>query len=293
MRPLALLLIAPLLLVGCASTSVDDGRIHIVASTNVYGSIAQTIGGALVDVTSIVTDPAQDPHSVDVGARTQLELSRADLVIENGAGYDDYVDTLLAGSQNSTAAVITVAEVSGYAVTPTFNEHLWYDLPTMRALVARIAQELGVQDPSHAAQFTANATELTAAIAGLETREAAAAVDLKGRSVVITEPVPLYLLTALGLNNVTPIAFSNAIEEGNDVPPAALNDVLTLLSTKTVAALIYNEQTQTSQTELVKAAATAAGVPIVGVTETIPTAGQDYVSWFDAELDSVIAAVAA
>ena len=274
-----LVLVCALLLAGCsAPASPDDGRIHIVASTNVYGDIAAAIGGDLVEVTSIVSDPAQDPHSVDGSVRVQLALSKADIVITNGGGYDDWADTLLAGAGNDDATVINVTEISGYDTTEDFNEHLWYDFPTMQKLAAALQAEIGAR-----ADWPLNSTEFADALAELQAREAAMAAAGHETAVAITEPVPLYLLTASGFTNVTPDAFSEAIEEGSDVPPAALRDTLALVTDGTARLLVYNEQTTSPETEQVKAAAIAARVAVVPMTETLPN-GYSYLEWMASNL---------
>ena len=98
----------------------------MVASTNVYGDIVKTIGGPAVAVTSIIDNPEKDPHEYEADARTQLALSKAQLVIENGGGYDDFMDTMVK-SARAKPTVINVADVSGRNQHPAdgeFNEHL-------------------------------------------------------------------------------------------------------------------------------------------------------------------------
>jgi zinc/manganese transport system substrate-binding protein len=291
-RPAALLLTIPLLLTGCSSTAEDDGRVHVVTSTNVYGSIVESVGGDRVDVTSIVSDPSRDPHSVEPSARVQLALARADVVVENGGGYDDYVDTLLAGTTNTGATVINATAVSGYDTSGTFNEHVFYDVPTMIAVVHKVEMGLAAHDPGSATVFDNNATTLIARLRALQSRIDAVASTWRGTGVAITEPVPLYLLNALGLENLTPPEFSEAIEDERDVPPLTLQQTLALFADGKVRVLVYNEQTESAQTEHVKAAAIAAGVPVVGVTETLSNANGEYVQWLTAEVDAIEEALA-
>ena len=276
---LSIATIGTLALAGCApSVQADDGRLRVVASTNVYGSIAEAIGGDLVEVTSIIDNPSQDPHSFEGDARTQLALSKASIVIENGGGYDDWADTLLAGADNADATVLNVADISGYDQSEGFNEHLWYDFPTMQKLVTSISDELSTLSPDDAATFASNAEALTSELQALEAREAALADIVDGAGAAITEPVPLYLLTASGFTNVTPPQFSEAIEEGTDVSPTVLQQTLDLFTGHTATVLVYNEQTTGPETEKVLAAASDNGVAVVPVTETMP-AGTDYVGW--------------
>ncbi|MGN6409720.1 MAG: metal ABC transporter solute-binding protein, Zn/Mn family [Curtobacterium sp.] len=298
-RLLALPLVAgaaALALTGCATSSASgdasgDGTVHVVASTNVYGSIVEAIGGDHVSVTSILDDPSQDPHSFESSAKTQLAVSKADLLIENGGGYDDFMTTL-ADASSTKADTINVVKLSGLDTggDAEFNEHVFYSYPTMVKLADDVAKRLGDLDQADADTFTKNADALTTKLEGLEAKTAELKKTYDGEKVAYTEPVPGYLFDAIGLDNVTPDAFSEAIEEGDDVPPAALNETLKLFTNKTVKLLAYNDQTSSPETEEVKKAADEHGVPVVGVTETLPK-GEDYVSWQQANIDQVQAAL--
>jgi zinc/manganese transport system substrate-binding protein len=287
---------AALALTGCATSSASsdasgDGTVRVVASTNVYGSLVETIGGDHVQVTSILNDPSQDPHSFESSATTQLAVSKADLLIENGGGYDDFMTTL-AKSSDTKADTINVVKLSGLDTggAAEFNEHVFYSYPTMVKLVADVAERLGELDRADEATFRENADALTAKLQDLESQTAAVKKTVDGEAVAYTEPVPGYLFDAMGLDNVTPPDFSEAIEEGDDVPPAALNDTIKLFSGGKAKLLAVNEQTSSPETEQVEKAAKRADVPVVGVTETLPK-GEDYVSWQQANIDAVQAAL--
>jgi len=298
-RLLALPLVAgaaALVLTGCATSSGSDsasgdGAVRVVASTNVYGSIIESVGGDQVDVTSILEDPSQDPHSFESSAKTQLAVSKADLLVENGGGYDDFMTTL-ADASDTEADTITVVDLSGLdeGGDSEFNEHVFYDYPTMVKLVADVERRLSELDSAHADTFERNAESLTTKLDDLESQTAAAKEEVDGEEVSYTEPVPGYLFDAMGLDNVTPEDFAEAIEEGDDVPPAALNETLKLFSDKQVRLLAVNEQTSSPETEQVQEAAEQAGIPVVGVTETLPK-GEDYVSWQQANIDAITAAL--
>ena len=297
-RPLlaiALTAAAALALTGCSAassgSSTDDGKVRIVASTNVYGDIASTIAGDAVDVTSIMNDPAQDPHSFEASAQNQLAISKADIVIENGGGYDDFVGTMLKAAPNDKRTVLNVVDISGKkAVDGELNEHVWYDFPTVQKLADRLVTALSKADPSQASTFTANAKSFGEKLTALENRTAELKTTYAGEGVAITEPVPLYLLESAGLENKTPEAFSEAIEEGTDVSPAVLQDMLGVIQGGSVKLLAYNEQTSGPETEKVLAAAKQAGVPVVPVTETLPS-GKDYIGWMNANIDAVAKAL--
>jgi zinc/manganese transport system substrate-binding protein len=278
---------------GCAAgSSADDGKVRVVASTNVYGDIASTIAGNAVEVTALMSDPAQDPHSFEASAQSQLAVSKADILIENGGGYDDFMDTLRTGSKNTKATVLNVVDISGKkAAGGELNEHVWYDFPTIQKFTTALTDALSKADPAQKATFAKNAEAFSGKLAALQNREAELKAKYAGEGVAITEPVPLYLLESSGLVNKTPEKFSAAIEAGTDVSPLVLQETLALFSGHHVRLLAYNEQTSGPETDRVRAAAKAAGIPVVPVTETLPK-GKDYVSWMNANLDAVGAALA-
>jgi zinc/manganese transport system substrate-binding protein len=303
------LAVASLALAGCASTpSTADtaaSGMSIVASTNVYGSIASSIGGDLVTVTSLITSAAQDPHSFEASARDQLTLSKADLVIENGGGYDPFIDTLLSAA-STDVPVVNASEASGLLESDGeateddeheghdhiegFNEHVWYSFHGVEHVAEAIADELSEIDLANASTYAANYTAFAAELETLEASAETLRASTTGLGAAITEPVPLYLLEEVGLTNRTPEAFSEAIEEGTDVAPVDLQSTLALFADGSVSLLAYNEQTASSETEEVRKAADDNGVPVVQFTETLPD-GADYVSWMTDNLDAISAAL--
>ncbi|MFF6953188.1 metal ABC transporter solute-binding protein, Zn/Mn family [Streptomyces iakyrus] len=299
-RRLALLTGASLaLLAGCGSSSdsadANSGpaRVAVVASTNVWGDIARRVGGDRVDVTSVISDPDQDPHSYEADPQNQLALSKAKVVVENGGGYDDFVDRMLKSGHNDSAEVINAVEVSGKTAPKggELNEHVWYDFPTVAKVADRISAALAKADPGDAGAFEKNAAAFKTELAPLEAAEARIKKAHGGEGVAITEPVPLYMTEASGLVNRTPAQFSEAIEEGDDVSPRVLQESLALFSGKKVKVLVYNEQTSGPQTEKAEAAAKAAGIPVVPVTETLPK-GKDYLGWMTGNVDALASALA-
>ncbi|WP_022881953.1 metal ABC transporter solute-binding protein, Zn/Mn family [Gryllotalpicola ginsengisoli] len=291
---------AGLALAGCSSSasgqpgsSASDGTVQVVASTDVWGSVAESVGGSHVHVTSIIDDPDKDPHEYQADARNQLAISKADVVIANGGGYDDFVTTMV-NAAKSTATVLTAAKISGYDQHPAdgeFNEHLWYDFPTVQKVADKMADAFAKADPADKADFTAAAAKFDGELKTLESTEAQLKNKYAGEKVTITEPVPLYMLDAIGLDDVTPEKFSEAIENGTDVAPTVLQKTLALYTSKTAKLLAYNEQTTGAQTEAVLKAAKQNGIPVVPVTETLP-AGQNYIGWMTANLDAIGAALA-
>ena len=299
MKPfIAVIPIAALLLAGCssagtASSSSTTGKIDVVASTNVWGDIASTVGGNDVSVTSFIDDPSKDPHAYEASGQNQLAISQAVVVIENGGGYDDFVDTMLKSSASKSVTVLNAVKISG-RTAPTggdVNEHVWYDFPTVTKVIDKVRAAFTKARPAEATVFSANAASLTGKIALLEARESQLKSQYSGVGVAITEPVPLYMLDAIGLDNKTPVGFSKAIEDGSDASPTVLQQTLALYSGHAVKLLAYNEQTTGAQTEAVLTAAKNNGIAIVPVTETLP-AGKTYVTWMSDNLDAIAAALA-
>lgn len=314
---------AALALTGCgqsgdpAAADASDEGIQVVSSTNVYGDIAETIGGEFVSVTSIVNSLSQDPHSYEATVQDKLAVSEAELLIENGGGYDPFLHRLADEVEMDHDYIVSAVAVSGYGESEaehadhedesaehadesgdhseddhsdhshgSVNEHVWYDLEAMAAVAEDIGSKLSSLDPDNAETYQNNVGEFTTGISALTDRLAELSSTAEGQTVAITEPVPVYLLEAAGLQNVTPEGYSEAIEEGSDVSVAVLNDMMNLMEDESLAFLAYNEQTESPQTQTVRDAADAAGVPIVNFTETVPD-GEDFLSWMTANVDGI------
>ncbi|GAC1488769.1 MAG: zinc ABC transporter substrate-binding protein [Pseudarthrobacter sp.] len=281
----------------------SPGTINVVASTNVYGDIARVIGGDKVSVTAIITKTSQDPHSYEATAQDRLAISKAQLVIENGGGYDGFLHKMADDSNIGHGNILTAVDVAGVApkeghtasVPATdayghergaFNEHVWYSLDAMGKLADSMAAKMGELEPGSTAQFTANAATFKSGVDGLSARLAALKAKTGGAPVAVTEPVPVYLLEAAGLQNRTPEDYTAAIEEGSDVPPAVLKAATELAGSADIRFLAYNDQTAGPQTEALKKAAQAAGVPVVDFSETLPE-GKTYLQWMTDNVDNV------
>lgn len=331
-----------LVLAGCAGTAEagDDanGKLSVVASTNVYGQIAAEVGGDLVDVTSIVSNESQDPHSFEPSARDQLAVSKADLIIENGGGYDAFIDALIESS-GTEAPVVTAVEYShdwpenaGHADPPAdgtsadetdtaetdaateeadehaadeheadehdhehvegFNEHVWYDPHTIAHVASAIADELGALSPADAETFIAHAEAFGTEVETLEASLGDIGAAHGGEKVFVTEPVPVYLIEAAGLENATPEAFSEAVEEGQDVAPATLLESLALVRGGDVSVVITNVQTGGAETQEIVDEADGLGIPAIAFSETLPE-GETYISWMQANIEALNTALQA
>jgi zinc/manganese transport system substrate-binding protein len=248
----------------------------VVASTNVWGSVASAVTGDHASVKAIISNPADDPHSFEVTPADAASIADASLVVYNGGGYDHWVDDVLS-SHKDVQAVDAYSLLSSSVPQPA-NEHVFYDLETAKAVANQIADKLSQTDAAHADDYKANAEKFGQEADTIGAAQRAIGASHPGATVVATEPVAHYLLTNAGIVDKTPEGFTKAIEADTDPSPADLAAVLDLLKNRQVSALVYNSQTQTDVTKQIQDAANQASVPIITVTETLP-AGTDYLTW--------------
>ncbi len=257
--------------------------IAVLAAENFYGDIAQQIGGPDVKVTSILTNPDQDPHLFEASPSVARAVSTARIVIYNGLDYDPWMSKLLSAVASSDRAAIDVGNLVGKR--PGDNPHIWYDPNTMLALAARLADELSIADPAHQADYRQRLAEFRQSLQPIEAKIAALRARLAGTPVAATEPVFNYLLDAIGMQ-VHDRRFQLAVM--NDTEPGA-SDVVTFendLEGHRVRMLVYNSQASDPTAERMVRLARTSHIPVVAVTETEPP-GKNYQEWLSSELDAV------
>ncbi|MCZ4077971.1 zinc ABC transporter substrate-binding protein [Rhodococcus sp. H36-A4] len=285
-----------------APVTAIDGPITIVASTNVWGSVAQAVAGDLASVESIIADPSADPHSYEASAGDAAKVAEASLVVYNGGGYDEFIDDIL-GSEGKNVPSVNAYDLVGSDHTHDAeeaapndstdstdstdghghshgdaNEHVWFDAEVAASTAESIAEKLGQLDPDNAAQYTANADTFHDQVHRITDVTNKIAVDHANAPVAQTEPIAHYLIEESDLDDRTPEDFKNALESGNDPSPASIAATRDLLTSKSVRVLVYNIQTQDAVTQDIRSTAEAAGIPVVEVTETLPE-GKTYIEW--------------
>lgn len=307
---LSLLAVTAITLAGCSSTpAAEDGRLQVVATTSVYGSLVEEIGGEHVVVTSLISSAAQDPHEYEPSSKDKLIVNRADLVVSNGGGYDAFVGGLITKAELPVIEAVSFApdypgqsahddhahddhehdeaaahddstadEHEGHDHIAGFNEHVWYDPSVVAGLAAEVAERLIALDPDNAADYEQNALALGADLDGLSEEIKALAAAQDHTHILVTEPVALRLTDLLGMHNVTPAAFLEAVEEGQDVAPATLLHTLQVLEDDDIALVIANAQTGGNETERIIDDAEMAGIAVLEFSEVLPD-GHTYVTW--------------
>lgn len=274
--PAILLCIVGSIVVPGCGVDAHPGATTVVASTDVWGSVARAVAGDHVPVKAILTGTAADPHSYQATPADAAALADAELVVYNGGGYDPWVDRLLADHPHIRS--VDAYSLLGSNAGSTPDEHVFYNLSVAKSVAAAIAERLTVIDPANASNYRANAVEFGRGADAIADSEHAIAAAYPAAGVIATEPVVHYLLAASGLVNLTPGAFATASENDDDPAPADMASVLDLINRRQVAALLVNPQTTTAATAGLQAAARRAGVPVTEVSETLP-AGTDYLTW--------------
>ena len=280
-----------LVLVSLFAGLLARADIKIVAAENFYGGVAKQIGGSEVTVTSILTNPNQDPHEFTSDAATAKTVADADIVIYNGLGYDGWMEKLLGVTGKKGRLVIRVADLIG--AKDGENPHIWYDPRTMPALADKLADAIFMagydatyRSAAGTNPFFTQVQTFDASMKPVLDEIAAIKSSYTGTTVTATEPVFGYMSSALGFK-VLNYDFQVAIM--NDTEPSATQTAAfeKSLNPKTVRILFYNKQVTDPTTERLKKLAIAADVPIVGVTETQPADAKSYADWMMSELRAV------
>jgi len=291
----AALAVAAVALAGCGTgptpnTSSGAGVINAIGAENEYANVLSQIGGQYVHVTSILNNPNTDPHTFESSPSVAEEVSSAQLIVQNGVGYDTFMNTIEAASPSSSRKVIVVQDLLGLP-TDTPNPHLWYDPTTMPAAARAMAAALEQLQPAHAAYFESNLTTFLTSLNPWLDAIAAFKAKYKNVTVATTEPVADYLLTAMGIDNLTPFRFQADIMNGVDPAPQDVTLENGFFTDHTVKVFCYNQQVVDPLTTSIRLHALQEGVPVVGVYETMPTPGYDYQTWMLAEVNAIQKAV--
>ena len=273
-----------------SATGSASGVIAAVGAENEYANVISQIGGRYVKVTAIESNPNTDPHSFEASPSVAQTVSAARVVVQNGLGYDTYMNNIEAASPSSARKVIDVQQLLGLPDS-TPNPHLWYQPATMPAVAKALAGDLAAIEPAHRAYFEDNAAAFDRSLNPWLAALKAFSSRYPHTPVAVTEPVGDYMLEAAGADIKTPFSLQADIMNGVDPAPQAVTLEDSFFSHRTVKVFVYNEQVTDSLTASFLSAAKRYGVPVVGVYETMPL-GYSYQSWMLAEIDALQKAVA-
>ena len=301
---------------GCSgddTASTSSGQPTVVTSTNVWGSVAEAVAGDKASVTVLFTSGDGDPHEFEPSAADTAAIGDADVVLLNGGGYDQYMETGKTKSGTTTINAFDVMEgdhpesadhnestehsddhgshdAEGHQHGEV-NEHVFYNLPVVAQVANKIADALATKDAANAETYRANAAAFGKQIDGLNSQVAAIKTAHNGTKVAQTEPLAAYLLTQAGLVDVAPAGFTDAVEAGQSPSAADRAAMEDLLTDHTVKALIYNTQAVDPVTEALLSTAKSANVAVVKFTETLPNGVTSYIDWQKSQIGSLSAAL--
>ncbi|MGH9019779.1 MAG: metal ABC transporter solute-binding protein, Zn/Mn family [Acidimicrobiales bacterium] len=268
---------------GEALAGASPTKIVAIGAENEYANVIAQIGGRYVEASAIMSNPTTDPHTFEASPSVARQVSSARLIVQNGVGYDTFMGRLEQASPSSHRKVIVVQNLLGLP-TDTPNPHLWYKPATAPKVAVAVEADLAAIDPAHAGYFAARLRAFQSSIVTLDATIANFKRQFAGRTVATTEPVADYLLSALGLDNLTPFRFQADIMNGVDPSPQDVSFQDQLFTKHKVKMFCYNAQVVSPVTRSLLALARSSHVPVVAVYETMPTPGYDFQTWMAAEI---------
>jgi len=269
---------------GGSTSSSTSSKLQVVAAENFWGSLVSQLGGAHVQVLSIVTDPNADPHEYESNVADAEAIANANYVIVNGAGYDDWALKLISANNNPNQTVLNVANLLGKKEGD--NPHFWYSPLYVNETVHQMYSDLVSLDPVDAGYYNQQYASLNASLGVYNERIDDIRQQFAGTEVASTESIFEYMANATGLDLISPPAFMQAVSEGNDPPVQSVVEFQQQLQSGNVRVLVYNNQTVTPLTDNMEALAAQNNVTTVGVTETVPP-HISFQDWMNAELISL------
>jgi len=293
MRTLSLVaaLLAATVCAVSGSAAPRGGALQVVAAENFWGSIASQLGGDRVHVTSLITNPATDPHEYEPTAVDARTLAGAKLAIVNGIGYDPWAPKLLSANPVQGRIVLTVGDVVG--VKAGGNPHRWYSPGDVQRMIAAIVADFMKLDPKHAAYFARQkAIFETKGLAAYKAEIALIRHRYAGVPVGASESIFALMASALGLKLVTPPAFLKAISEGTDPTAQDKATVDRQIAKREIKVWVFNSQNGTPDVARLTSAARHRGIPVTTITETLTPATATFEAWQVAQLRALRAALA-
>jgi zinc/manganese transport system substrate-binding protein len=261
--------------------------VKVVAAENFYGDVAAQIGGDDVAVTSILSNPDDDPHLFEASASTAKALADAKVVIVNGVDYDPWMEKLLSANKAPGRKEIVVAQLVGRKAGD--NPHLWYEPSYVKSAARALVADLDAIDPDHKADYDKGEAQFLDSLKPLDAKIIDMRKKYAGAPVIASEPVFGYQAGLIGLkvhNEKFALAVMNNAEPTASEVAAFESD----LKGRKVKAMLYNAQASEPAVARLAQMAKDNDIPVVGVSETEPP-GSTYQQWMLAQLDALDAAL--
>ena len=287
---LALLVILLLVLLGWFAVvklkpNNPDNQIRVVAAENFWGSLINQIGGNRVNVTSVISNPNIDPHEYESNSADAIAISKAQLVVVNGEGYDSWASQLVSASPSSDRQVLNIAH---FLNQPTgANPHFWYNPSYVNRVDLKVTSLLIKIDPSSKSYFEHNLNQLNSKMQSYLNIIKFIKSHYPNEKVAATESIFVYMAHAMGLDLISPPAFITAVAEGNDPPAPSVVEFENQLNQHQVKLLVYNVQTVTPLTSMIRSIALKDKIPVVGISETIQPPNLSFENWMKIEVTNI------
>jgi zinc/manganese transport system substrate-binding protein len=273
---------------GAAKTGTG---LRVVAAENFWGSIASQLGGTRVQVTSVITSPATDPHDYEPTAADARTVASAQMAIVNGVGYDPWAGKLLAANPVHGRVVLTVGNLVG--VEPGENPHRWYSPSDVQTVIRQITRDYITLDPKDADYFEQQQAHLEArALAQYKHLFATIKHSYRGIAVGASESIFAPLAEALGLKLQTPTSFLKAVSEGTEPNASDKSKIDRQIAREQIKVWVFNSQNSTPDVQRITDAARKKGIPITTITESLTPASATFQSWQSRQLKALAAALA-
>ncbi|MFZ0605863.1 MAG: zinc ABC transporter substrate-binding protein [Roseiarcus sp.] len=275
-------LIAAIAICGLSAPALAD-PVKVVAAENFYGDLASQIGGPNVAVTSILSNPDDDPHLFEVSPATARALSDAKIVIANGVDYDPWMEKLVSAHKAPGRKKIVVGALVGRR--PGDNPHLWYDPAYMKAAAKALVADLVAVDPAHKAAYEQGEAKFLDSLKPLDDKIATMRKSYAGEPVTASEPVFGYQAGLIGLK-VRNEKYALAVMNNAEPTPSEVAAFEDDLKGKRVKAMLYNAQASEPAVGKLVQMAKDNEIPVVGVSETEPP-NATYQDWMMGQLNAL------
>lgn len=263
-----------LLTSACSNNSKADSsdKVSIVTTTNVYADIAKNIVGKYGTASAIIKNSATDPHDFEPTTADAKSLTKANIIVANGLGYDSWMNKL-ASSVNKKPVLVGEDLMN---LKKGDNPHIWYDLDMPTKYVNYLVKRLSKLDSKHKAYFEANGKKYLAKIS--QVKQLAKKADGKNKKpVFVSEPVFDYALEEAGYK-VGDKDFEKAVENNTDPSPKTINQMTNDIKDKKIAFFVNNTQSSSSTVSTFVKLAKKNKIPVLNVRETIPN-HMTYLNW--------------
>jgi zinc/manganese transport system substrate-binding protein len=273
-----------------SSSANSDGRIRIVVAENFWGSIVEQLAGPSADVTSIISNPATDPHDYEPTAQDARTIASAQYVVVNGIGYDSWAQKLLDANPVSSRRVLNIGDLLG--LDAGANPHQWYSPGSVRRFVTRVSADLAQLDPRNRAAYErrAHAYE-SSGLRDYQRLLAQIRTEFAGTPIGASESIVSPWATAVGLRIITPERFIDAVAEGNEPTESDKATVDAQIAGRKIKVFVYNSQNATPDVQRLVDAARRERIPVTTVTETLEPANATFQAWQVRELRALLSAL--